>query len=346
MLRLGYISIVTERLPMLESHNQRLSKPSDPRPPAPSPRRIAWIVLAMLGMISVPAYFTLHTARVSSPTIPLSPNPSPYGYTVSLLLFIIPIVVIAFWFIPREEIRISRKAFWWTIGILFPLGALLDFLFAAHFFLFPNPGATLRIKAPALGNWVPVEEYIFYFTGFIAVLLLYIWFDEYWLSAYTVPGTSDERSIFDRLLRLHPYSLALAAVLIAAALLYRRIFAPALPGVPGYAISLIIGAFLPSTVLYPGARPVINWRALSLTMFMILLISLLWEVTLALPYGWWNFQDDAMLGLRITAWARLPIEEVFVWISVTWATVIVYENVKRWQASGRSAKHAFVGAPK
>jgi len=300
----------------------------------------------MLTMISIPAYFTLHTVRVSSAPIPTSPDPSPYGYTVSLLLFIIPIVVIAFWFIPREEIKISRKAFWWTIGILFPLGALLDFLFASRFFLFPNPGAILGIKAPALGNWVPIEEYIFYFTGFVAILLLYIWFDEYWLSAYTVPGTSDERSIFDRLLRFHPESLLLAVVLIAAALAYRRVFAPSLPGFPGYAIFLIAGALLPSSILFPSARPVINWRALSLTMFMILLVSLLWEVTLALPYGWWNFQDDAMLGLRITAWFRLPVEEVLVWIAVTWATVIVYEIVKRWQASGKPAKHAFLGANK
>ena len=314
-----------------------------PNPGPPSPRLSSWVVAAMLVMISVPACFTLHTVRVSSPAIPLSPNPSPYGYTISLLLFIVPIVAIAFWFIPAEQLHVSRKAFWCTIGILFPLGALLDFLFASRFFLFPNPGATLGIKAPALGNWVPVEEYIFYFTGFIAILLLYIWLDEYWFSAYAVPADSEERSIFDRLLRFHPYSLLLAVALIAASLLYRRIFAPALPGFPGYAIFLILGALLPSSILFPGARPVINWRALSLTMFMILLISLLWEVTLALPYGWWNFQDDAMLGLRVTAWSRLPIEEVFVWIAVTWATVIVYQTVKRWQASGRSAKHAFLG---
>lgn len=311
--------------------------------PSPSPRLSPWLVAAMLGMIAVPAYFTLHTVRISAPPIPISPNPSPYGYTVSLLLFIVPIVVIAFWFIPREEIKVSKKTFWWTIGILFPLGALLDFLFASRFFFFPNPGATLGIKAPALGNWVPVEEYIFYFTGFLAVLLLYIWLDEYWLSAYTVPEKADERRIFDRLLRFHPASLLLAVVLIAAAFAYRRVFAPTLPGFPGYFIFLITGALLPSTILFPSSRPVINWRALSLTMFMILLISLLWEVTLALPYGWWNFQDDAMLGLRITAWSRLPIEEVFVWIAVTWATVIVYETVKRWQASGRHAKSAFLG---
>jgi hypothetical protein len=241
---------------------------------------------------------------------------------------------------------VSRKAFWWTIGILFPLGALLDFLCASRFFCFPNPGATLGIKAPALGNWVPVEEYIFYFTGFIAVLLLYIWFDEYWLSAYNVPPTAAERISFDRLMRLHPASLILAIVLIAGAILYRRYIAGDASGFPGYFIFLVLGALLPSATLFPSARPVINWRALSLTMFMILLISLLWEVTLALPYGWWNFQDNAMLGLRITAWAGLPIEEVFVWIAVSWATVIVYEIVKRWKASGKPAKHAFLGPAK
>jgi hypothetical protein len=332
---------------MPENHRSAPSTRSTTnRSPAPSPRLSFWIVAAMLAMVAVPAYFTLHTVRVSSPAIPISPDPSPYGYTVSLLLFVVPIIVIAFWFIPREEIKISQKAFWWTIGILFPLGALLDFLFASRFFLFPNPGATLGIKAPALGNWVPVEEYIFYFTGFLAVLLLYIWLDEYWLSAYAVSGTADERSSFDRLLRFHPYSLLLAAALIAAAFLYRPIFAPNLPGFPEYFLFLVLGALLPSSILFPSACPVINWRALSLTMFMILLISLLWEVTLALPCGWWNFQDDAMIGLSITAWFRLPIEEVFVWIAVTWATVIVYETVKRWQASGRPAKQAFLGIAK
>lgn len=305
-----------------------------------------WLVAAMVGMIGVPAYFTLHTVRTLAPVIPLTPDPSPYGYTISLLLFIVPVLVIAFWFIPREGINISRKAFWWTIGILFPMGALLDFFFASHFFLFPNAGATLGIKAPALGRWVPVEEYVFYLTGFLAVLLLYIWLDEYWLSAYAVPSTAEERRQFDRLLRLHPHSLLLAAVLIAAAFLYRRIFAPALPGFPAYFIFLVLGALLPSSILLPTARPMINWRAFSLALFMILLISLLWEVTLALPYGWWNFQDDAMIGLRITAWARLPIEEVFVWMMVSYTSVIVYEVVKRWQASGRTMTHAFLGAPK
>ena len=45
-----------------------------------------------------------------------------------------------------------------------------------------------------------------------------------------------------------------------------------------------------------------------------------------------------MMGLNIGAWFGLPIEAVCVWIAVTYATVIVFEAVKLWQASERSAK--------
>ena len=42
----------------------------------------------------------------------------------------------------------------------------------------PKPSATVGIRAPAIGGGVPVEEYLFYLMGFIAVLLMYIWLDE------------------------------------------------------------------------------------------------------------------------------------------------------------------------
>ena len=91
------------------------------------------------------------------------------------------------------------------------------------------------------------------------------------------------------------------------------------------------------------ARRFINWRALSLTLFIMLLVSELWEATLALPYGWWGFQPRQMIGLLVGAWSNLPIEEVGVWIAVSYATVIVFEVIKIWQASGRKAKDAFLG---
>ena len=226
----------------------------------------------------------------------------------------------------------------------FPLGASLDFFFARSFLTFPNPDATLRIQAPAIGGSVPIEEYLFYFTGFIAVLLLYIWFDEYWLAAYSIPVDSAQRTDFKRLLQFHPLSLILGIVLIATAIIYRKFFVAA-PGFPGYFLFLVAGALGPSAILLPSALPVINWRALSLTLFFILLVSLLWEATLGIPYGWWGFQEAQMLGIFVTAWSRLPIEEVMVWIAVTYATAIVYEVIRRWKASGKPITHAFFGVP-
>ena len=309
---------------------------------ANSPRSSFRLVMAMLGMIALPAALTLHTVRAPGPAGASASNPSPYGYTVSLLMFIVPILVIGLWLVPREGVRISTRAFAGTIGVLFPMGAALDFFFARSFFKFPNPGATLGIVAPALGGGVPVEEYIFYLTGFTAVLLIYVWLDEYWLAAYGIPANAAERAQFDRLLRFHPQSLIWAVALAGAAILYRWMFVRE-PGFPGYFTFLVIVALGPSAALLPAAMPVINWRALSLTMFIILLTSLLWEVTLAVPYGWWDFQDAAMLGVRITAWSRLPVEEVSVWIAVTYATVFVYKITRRWPTSGTRIRQALMG---
>lgn len=322
-----------------------------------SPRASSWIVVFVLATLVVPAALTLGRVRVSSVVDVSFPNPSPYGYTVSLLLFIVPIVAIGGWLVPQEGVKISKKSFLRTLALLFPLGVVLDFFFAHLFFVFPNPRATLGIPAPALygsghiflgspghviiGS-VPIEEYVFYFSGFVAVLMLYIWLDEYWLSAYSVPSEAAERITFDRLLHFHPTSLVLGVVLIAGAILYRKLRVPE-PGFPGYFTFLVAGALGPSTALFPTAQPVINWRAFSLTLYMILLTSLLWEATLGVPYGWWGFQPAQMMGLSITAWNHLPIEEICVWIAVVYATVIVYEIVRRWQASGRKAGSAFLG---
>ena len=94
----------------------------------------------MLAMVSVPATLTLTTVRSPGTLQVASSNPTPYGYTWSLLLFVVPIMVIAFGFLPRKEAQFPRKAFWWTIGILVPLGFATDFFFASRFFIFSNAG--------------------------------------------------------------------------------------------------------------------------------------------------------------------------------------------------------------
>jgi len=302
----------------------------------------AGIVIGMLAMLVIPAAIALHS--VSTPaTLQVAPNASPHGYTWSLLLFIVPIVVIAVWFLPSEGLEVPQRAFWRTIGILAPIGCLLDVIFARWFFLFPNPQATLGILAPALGHWVPIEEYAFYLTGFITILLLYVWFSEYWLAAYTVDDYCGEATSFTRLLQFHPASLILGLVLIAAAVAYKKWFSAVPDGWPGYFIVLVIGGLVPSVSMYPATKRFINWRALSLTMLFLMLVSLLWEATLALPYGWWNYQHGRMMGVFIGAWADLPLEAVMVWLAVTYGTVIMFEAVKIWQASGRRAREAFLG---
>jgi hypothetical protein len=309
----------------------------------PSPRLSAWLVAAMLAMVAVPAAITLRAVRSPGTLQGPGSDPTPYGYTWSLLLFIVPLVVIGFWFVPAEGVEIPRRAFWRTIGVLVPLGFGLDFFFAQRFFVFFNSGATLRIGAPALGAPVPVEEYIFYFTGFLCVLLIYVWLDEFWLVAYNVPDYPGEAKKISRLLQFHPTSAIVGVLLILMAIVYKKMFSPVPDGFPGYFTVLVVGAFVPAMSFFPTARPFINWRAFSLTLFIIVLVSLLWEATLAVPYKWWGFQDAQMTGLFIGAWARLPIEEVGVWIAVTYATVIVFEVFKLWQASGKKAMHAFLG---
>ncbi len=311
----------------------------------PSAAICAAIVIAMLAMIVIPAAITLHTVHSPATLAPTSQNPTPHGYSWSLLLFIIPSIVIAGWFVPSEGLRIPQRAFLWTLGILVPLGFMLDFVFAQWFFNYPNAGATLGIAAPALGRPVPLEEYVFYLTGFLAVLLLYVWLGEFWLAAYSVADYPAEARKTRKLLQFHPTSLIIAVVLIGAAWFYKKHFA--LPedqaGFPGYFTFLVVGALLPAVSFFPVAKRFINWRALSLTLFFMLLVSLMWEATLAVPYNWWNFQHRQMIGLFIGAWSELPIEEICVWIAVSYATVIVFEVVKVWLASERSVGGAIMG---
>jgi hypothetical protein len=309
----------------------------------PSPRLSAWLVAAMLAMVALPAAITLFAVRSPGTLQVSASNPTPHGYTWSLLLFVVPIVVIGFWFVPAEGVEIPRRAFCWTIGILVPLGFGLDFFFARWFFVFPNIGATLKIGAPALGAPVPIEEYIFYFTGFLCVLLTYVWLDEFWLAAYNIADYAGESKKISRLLQFHPTSAFVGALLIVMAVVYKKMFSPVPAGFPGYFTFLVLGAFIPAASFFPTARPFINWRAFSLTLFILVLVSLLWEATLAVPYQWWGFRPAQMTGLFIGAWAGLPIEEVGVWIAVSYATVIVFEIFKLWQASGKKAKHAFLG---
>jgi len=295
-------------------------------------------VLGMVVVLVVPAALTLWTVKAPGTFhVDFSTDPTPLGYTWSLLLFIIPSVVIAWWFFREPEYEIQKRSFWWALAILVGLGFLLDLAFALVFFKFPNPKATLEImfwgldlRTFDLQKEIPLEEFVFYFTGITSTLLIYLWCDEYWLRAYNVPDYGCEAEKITKVAEFR-YRYALIGIgLILLAWLYKSFVAQGAyrGGFPGYFAFEITVSFIPCCIFLRTVMPFVNWRALSLTYLYLLLTSMLWEATVAIPYGWWGYQEAQMVGLIIPAWHDLPAEEPMLWMSVTFTTVIFYEVIK------------------
>ncbi len=323
-------------------------------PPSSSPNaarqhasnQAAQVVFLIVGLLVLPAALTLRTVRHPGVLQLDSDNPTPAGYTWSLLLFVVPLAALGIWFARRTELALVRKAFWRTLAVLVPVGFLLDLLFGNAFFTFANRHATLGVRIPAVGGPIPLEEFLFYLTGFMLVLLSYIWADEWWVAAYNIPDYRAQARGIVRLARFHLPSAVLGAALIAGAAIYKKGFSASPAGFPWYFTYLAVVSIIPSAGFFHTARPFINWRAFGFTFFLILLLSLLWEVTLALPYGWWGYRPATMMGLNIGAWRELPAEGVCVWLAVSFSTVITYEVIKIWQALGTGALEAFFGLGK
>ena len=317
-----------------------------PHPPT-RPRRpqleAFQVVFVILGLLVLPAALTLQTVQHPGRLEITSTNPTPLGYTVSLLLFLVPAAALLWWLRQRRDLARQRRACGRTLAVLVPLGFLLDLLFGNAFFTFPNPAATLGLRVPAVGGPLPLEEFVFYLSGFGVVLLTYVWADEYWMAAYNIPDYAAATAGLPRLVQFHWPSLAVGAGFLVTAVLYKKLWSPVPAGFPWYVTYLVVAGFVPSAGFFRIAQPFINWRAFSFTFFFIVLVSLLWEATLALPYGWWGYRTTAMLGLTIGAWSQLPVEAVWVWLAVSFTTVISYEVVKIWLAMGKRALEAFFG---
>ena len=110
--------------------------------------------------------------------------------------------------------------------------------------------------------------------------------------------------------------------------------APYRGGFPAYFAYLTAAGLTPAIGLLRGTSRFINWRAFTVVFLAVVAISILWEVTLAAPLGWWGYQPPRMLGVIVPAWHDLPLEAALVWLAASFTTVILYEFVKVWQASG------------
>ncbi len=268
---------------------------------------------------------------------------TPYGYTWSLLLFIVPMLGIGWWFLTHLEYKIQKRSFWWSLAILIPLGFILDILFAHTFFIFPNVNSTIGLEVPVVGGTVPIEEFIFYITGFIVVLLTYLWASEYWLGLYTITDHTKKAKKVKSIISFNYRAVLLGGILILLAVIYKKFFSSSLEGFPWYFTYIVIVSIIPTSAFLKSTHEFINWRAFSFTFFVITLISLIWEATLAAPFGWWGYHNKQMMGIFINGWWGLPVEAAIVWLMVTFTTVITYEVIKIWLNCGKKAKEAFLG---
>ena len=302
------------------------------------------VVVGLMAMLALPAWLTLRTVQSPRLLVPVDTNPTPYGYTWSLLLFIIPVLAIGWKVLTLRESASEKRSFWLTVALLIPLGCGLDVAFGMSFFTFQNKAATLGWNVPGyvwghgFQTAIPVEEFAFYAFGFVAILLAYVWADRVWMKAYS----PEEQPLLQRktdwgrrwsvlgdaLIDSRVGPLVVGALLFGLAWWIKR-HGPenSRSGIPGYFLFIVATSVVPSAFCFRVAAPLINWRAFGFAFGFIFLISLFWEATLGVPYQWWGYQPAQMMGVFVRAFCDLPLEAVLVWVFANWTTVLVYETI-------------------
>jgi hypothetical protein len=313
-------------------------------------------VAALVVMLAVASTVALLRIGVSQRPVDLTQNPSPLGYTWSLVLFVVPCVVFGVWVGCSPRTAAQRRACGLTLLLLIPLGFILDVFFGRTFLRFPNYEATVGLLLPAYdlrtgwrGLWgsgwapyLPVEEFAFYALGFLAMLLTYIWGDELLFRASKVDDSQRTPRVFRGWKATLLFWLAVGAILFGLAWLIRRAV-PSQSGTafPGYFLFLLLASIVPSLFCSRIAFQFINWRALATSWLFVLAISQFWEASLGVPYGWWAYEPDQMMGIFLKPLCDLPIEAALVWTLGSWTTVILYETLLTALYAGRHGWRVF-----
>lgn len=304
--------------------------------------------LVLNAVLGLGAYLALRSIRVSQQPVPLADDPTPLGYTWSLGLFVLPILVFGYWLLGMSRDPLRRRAFFYTVGALFPLGVLLDLLLGYHFFRFPNEQAVLGsryawLRLPAYDwahgwrglsgagwrpGYVPIEEIFFYGLGFTAILLTYLWCESVLFGHRAKQVQPVVPRIFARWWSAVALWLGIGGLLFLAAWMFCRTRpTPEGPAFPGYFLFLLVSAVIPSMVGFRVAYHFVHWRALTVAWLFLLGLSRFWEASLALPYQWWDYKHAQMMGIFVRPHCDLPLEATVVWTLASWTTAIVFETI-------------------
>lgn len=323
----------------MEAHQEAVSERS---------RRSVLVIVGMVVCLALPLALTLTTVRVPAWQAQGVDDPTPFGYTVSLLLFLVPVVAIGGWHL-RGKRGFDQRAFLWSAGMIAGLGSLLDVAFGHAFFAFPNQGATLGLRLPAwdwsrmtfVGGYLPVEEFGFYILGGIFMAATYLWAAEYWVPDRQRDDYHEAARAHPRIIRIGWWALGLWLLALGGGLAFRALRSG---GFAGYYTFVMVGGALPTVLLGRTVREFVNWHALAFAFGALLLVSVIWEASLGVPYGWWAYRPGQMMGIYIRGWANLPIEAVLVWILGVWTAVHIYEFFRIFlRMDDRKVRHRLFG---
>lgn len=238
------------------------------------------------------------------------------GYTWSLLVFAVPSLLMARALGSRGLLDSMERPLWRAWALLVPMGVALNFAFADDFFVYPDRFAIAGLTVPALdlgsidrAHPIPLEEFAFYALGFLAMLLGYAWCDAVlWPNAAQkkpgAPGWLEGATA--------PLLLVGAGVMVSE-------------GTPSYWSYLSLVPLPVTLVGWPLVRGRLNVPAVVVTTAIVVLTSILWEAVLAVPRGWWGYQPDAMLGVRVLG---LPLEAAIVWVLAPVTTAVCFELLR------------------
>lgn len=262
----------------------------------------------------------------------VAPFGTSWGYTWSLGIWLLPDLVLIPWAL-RATQPVVKRSLVLSLAWLVPMGFVLDLLFAHSFFEFPDRTAVSGIPLPSLGGDVPIEEYVFYLGGFVAIQLLYSWLDEELLAEYNVSDyeATWKETTRQRLLVKGRAIPAIGVAIAAVAWIALDIHWLGDQGGPHYLGYLLFVGLTPNVLLLPAVWRFVNWRACAMTLLVVLGVSVLWEVSLALPLEWWDYNHAFMSGPRVPVWSDLPLEAILVWFAACMTVVSIYEAVKVWQ---------------
>ena len=298
--------------------------------------RTFWLNLGWLVMLVVTVGIPLGLDAIGQLT-----------YFSSLALWGIPILYLwpVFRSITAEGTERRRQALRWSAGTIVGLGIVLDFLLGYLTLRFPGcsapPGTGPYLWClPAVGGRIPVEELLFYAMGPVAMVLVYACADELWLSRYNPPDDLLDLKLIQPSRNL---IIAAAGAAVAALVLWT------VNGTfPTYFVFLAGGALLPSIFFYRAIGNLTNWPAFAVTTLYVIVTSLIWEVTLAIPRQWWGYEPSGMIGLTIAAWSRgeaiFPVEAAVVWLFAPFSSILIYEFAKALTHHPRATAVALFGS--